>query len=65
MFRSADPYLPRADPHSQRFSHFRFIAVRRSAVNVSVPAVQSSHDCLLDLKNIQLLNIFPTVEETH
>lgn len=60
----ANPYLPWADCESQRLSDFRFVAVRCSAVDVSVAAVQSSHNCLLDLKNTQLLSISLTSEET-
>lgn len=50
-------YLPWADPESQSLSDLQFVAVRRSAVDVSVPTVQSSQNCLLDLKNTRLLSI--------
>lgn len=50
-------YLPCADPESQSLSDLRFVAVRRSAVDVSVPTVQGSQNGLLDLKNTQLPSI--------
>lgn len=50
-------YLPCADPESQSLSDLRFVAVRRSAVDVSVPTVQGSQNCPLDLKNTQLPSI--------
>lgn len=43
-------HLSRADPESQSLSDLLFIAVRCSTVNVSVPTVQSSKNCLLHLR---------------
>lgn len=43
-------HLSRADPESQSLSDLLFIAVRCGAVNVSIPAVQSSENCLLHLR---------------